>query len=168
MTQKILLLPLIIMVLLVAGFALAVLKPKDATPFASRVGQPVSAQVIDGFDTAGWRGKNYVVNFFASWCLPCRAEHPQFKQLQQAGIPIIGIAYRDQPAATQKFLADYGNVYAQLAHDMTGRGGIEWGITGVPETYVIDRSGIIRWHHAGPVTAEMLENEMLPLLRALP
>lgn len=162
-------LPLLILTLLALVLGYALLRHQDggkSARFASHVGMPAPAVVIDGYDPAAWRGKIYAVNFFASWCVPCRAEHEVIKDLA-AILPVVGIAYRDQPAATQKFLTELGNHYTLMAADATGRNALDWGLTGVPETYVIDAAGVIRFHLSGPLTSEIVEREIKPLVKEL-
>jgi len=106
-----------------------------------------------------------LVNFWASWCAPCRAEHPMLEALAAEGVAIHGINYKDQPAQAMKFLADLGNPFATMGAD-GGRMALDWGVYGVPETYVIDASGVILARIAGPVTAQALEREIRPALAA--
>jgi cytochrome c biogenesis protein CcmG/thiol:disulfide interchange protein DsbE len=106
-----------------------------------------------------------LVNFWASWCVPCIIEHPQLMRLSREGVPVYGIAYKDKPADSLKFLRERGNPYGRLSKDEPGRVAIDWGVYGVPETYLLDRQGLIRWRFAGPVTADVLEHEIRPLLR---
>ena len=98
-----------------------------------------------------------VVNFFASWFVPCVEEAPMLLALKQAGVPIWGIAYKDKTPATDAFLTRQGNPYGKLARDAEGTVGIEWGITGVPETYLIDANGIVRWRFTGPLSKTAAE-----------
>ncbi len=91
-----------------------------------------------------------VVNFWASWCVPCIVEHPQLMRLKRDGVPVFGINYKDKPADAAAFLARHGDPFARLGRDEPGRVAIDWGVYGVPETYLIDRQGIIRWRYAGP------------------
>ncbi len=93
-----------------------------------------------------------VVNFFASWCVPCVEEAPMLLALKQSGVKLWGITYKDKTPATDAFLARNGNPYAHIARDEAGQVGIEWGVTGVPETYLIDAQGIVRWRFTGPLT----------------
>ncbi len=124
-----------------------------------------------GFGSADLRaalhatGRPILVNFFASWCVPCRIEHPQLMAMTGAGIAIWGIAYKDQAADAAKLLGEEGNPYARLARDENGRVSIDWGLYGVPETFLIDRAGIIRGHWAGPLAPETVRDEVSPLLR---
>jgi cytochrome c biogenesis protein CcmG/thiol:disulfide interchange protein DsbE len=95
----------------------------------------------------------YVINFFASWCAPCEEEAPALAALAAQDVRIIGVAYKDQPPKTEAFLARLGDPYAQRLVDREGRAGIEFGVTGVPETYLVGRDGVILDKHAGPLEA---------------
>ena len=106
-----------------------------------------------------YRGQPLLVNFFASWCIPCRAEAPALEQLSKQ-ISIIGIAYKDRPQDTMEFLGKYGNPFVAIGRD-DGRVGMAWGVYGVPETYLIDRSGQIKWRHAGPLTRDVITTQLL-------
>jgi len=106
-----------------------------------------------------------LVNFWASWCVPCIIEHPQLMRLHREGVPVFGIAYKDKPEDSLRFLRQHGNPFRRLSRDEPGRVAIDWGVFGVPETYLIDRQGIIRWRYAGPITADVLEQDIRPLLR---
>ncbi|MEZ5960798.1 MAG: DsbE family thiol:disulfide interchange protein [Hyphomonadaceae bacterium] len=107
----------------------------------------------------------YVVNLFASWCTPCRAEHAQLMQLRRQGVEIVGIAYKDRPEASAAFLAELGDPYADVGQDPDGRFGLEIGVTGVPETFVIGADGTIRAAYRGPLTDEAVRDVILPALR---
>jgi cytochrome c biogenesis protein CcmG/thiol:disulfide interchange protein DsbE len=111
------------------------------------------------------RGRTHVINVFASWCVPCRAEHPQLMALQARGVEIVGVAYKDQPAETTGFLDELGNPFREIGLDPDGRFALQLGIAGVPETFVISADGAIRAVHRGPLTAEIVEREILPALR---
>lgn len=106
-----------------------------------------------------------LVNWFASWCAPCREEAPVLRDLAAAGIPLWGIAYQDQPADLAAFLRQAGDPYARLAADASGLTAINWGVYGVPETYFIDKSGIVRLRHAGALTPEVVRGQIMPLFR---
>jgi cytochrome c biogenesis protein CcmG/thiol:disulfide interchange protein DsbE len=111
-------------------------------------------------------GRPVLVNFFASWCVPCVIEHPQLVRLAKAGVPVYGVAYKDKPADSLGFLRRHGTPYARLGVDQPGRVAIDWGLYGVPETYLVDRGGIIRWRWAGPITEDTVAQELQPLLKA--
>jgi cytochrome c biogenesis protein CcmG/thiol:disulfide interchange protein DsbE len=110
-------------------------------------------------------GRPVLVNFFASWCMPCVVEHPMLMRLAREGVPVFGVAYKDKPEDSQGFLRRHGNPYARLGVDQPGRVAIDWGLYGVPETYLIDKEGVIRWRWAGPLTEDTLRAELQPLLR---
>jgi cytochrome c biogenesis protein CcmG/thiol:disulfide interchange protein DsbE len=112
-------------------------------------------------------GKPLLVNFYASWCIPCAEEADVLGGLGAEGIPIWGVAYKDKEAASDEFLGRYGNPYARVADDANGRVAIDWGVYGVPETFLIDRSGVIRWHLAGPLTDDSVRSDLRPVLRAV-
>lgn len=106
-----------------------------------------------------------LVNYWASWCAPCRAEHPVLMEIAET-IPVYGVNYKDDPAKASNFLVDLGNPYAAIGADQTGRNAIEWGVYGVPETYVIDGAGIVRLRYAGPITREIYRTRILPIIEA--
>ena len=110
-----------------------------------------------------YRGQPLLVNFFASWCAPCRAEAPALEHLSNQ-ISIIGIAYKDRPQDTLKFLQQYGNPFVAIGRDDDGRAGMAWGVYGVPETYLIDPSGQIKWRHAGPLTRDVITSQLMQKL----
>lgn len=113
------------------------------------------------------RGQPVIINFFASWCVPCRAEHESLMALAgQHKVRIIGIAYKDKPAAARAFLEELGNPYDKVVLDESGRAAIEWGVSGVPETFVIDGKGIVKYRHWGPVVGDALETRLLPAVEA--
>jgi cytochrome c biogenesis protein CcmG/thiol:disulfide interchange protein DsbE len=117
---------------------------------------------------ADLKGHPVIVNFFASWCVPCRIEHPLLMRLsQQDHLPLYGIAYKDQQADSTRLLATYGDPFRQVGMDRDGRVGLDFGVYGVPETYVIDANGIIRKRFVGPLTAEAVDKELMPLLKQL-
>jgi cytochrome c biogenesis protein CcmG/thiol:disulfide interchange protein DsbE len=105
-----------------------------------------------------------LVNFWASWCAPCRAEHPVLKGLSAEGVTILGVNYKDKPEAALRFLKELGNPYAAIGADGSGRMGLDWGLYGVPETFVIDGTGKVILRHAGPITAGILQERVRPAL----
>ena len=108
------------------------------------------------------------VNFWASWCGPCRAEHPMLKKIAELNYSIIGINYKDDPEKALEFLNELGDPYTKVGADLSGRNGLEWGLYGVPETFIIDGSGKILLRHAGPITATIFENKFKPKLNKNP
>ena len=113
-------------------------------------------------------GEVVFVNFFASWCAPCREESPVLMDLARRNvIQLYGIDYKDDPAAATKYLQEFGDPYRRIAVDETGRTAINFGVYGVPETYAIDRAGRIRWRFVGPLTPQVVQNQLMPLLKKL-
>ena len=108
-----------------------------------------------------------LVNFFASWCIPCIQEAPVLMQLKQKGTPIWGIAYKDKALATSAFLAENGNPYLRVARDEPGRVAIDFGVYGVPESYLVDKAGIVRWRWAGGLSEDVVQQSLAPLLQSL-
>jgi cytochrome c biogenesis protein CcmG/thiol:disulfide interchange protein DsbE len=104
-----------------------------------------------------------LVNFFASWCQPCRVEHPMLEKLAGEGVVIHGINYKDKPDDAQKLLTELGNPYAKIGADQ-GRMAVDWGVYGVPETYVIDGKGVVVLRWAGPITEDVLQNTIRPAM----
>jgi cytochrome c biogenesis protein CcmG, thiol:disulfide interchange protein DsbE len=120
-----------------------------------------------GFSSEDLDGQVSLVNVFASWCVPCRVEHPIFVRLAEQGVPIYGINYKDQPAKARAWLDELGNPFKRIGADTDGRVAIDWGVYGVPETFVVDREGRIRHRHVGPLQARDLEQTILPMLAEL-
>jgi cytochrome c biogenesis protein CcmG/thiol:disulfide interchange protein DsbE len=142
----------------------SVLIDKPAPPFEL---PPLPGQA-PGLATADLRGTPLLLNVFASWCAPCRLEHPLLVRLAgELRIPVYGINYKDKPEDALAWLKALGNPYRAIGADRDGRVGIEFGVYGVPETFVIDREGRIRYKHVGPLTAETVEGVLLPLLKKL-
>ena len=114
------------------------------------------------------KGKVAVLNIWATWCVSCRAEHGALLELAKTGkVDIYGLNYKDERAAAQQWLRQLGDPYVANAFDDTGRVGIDWGVYGAPETFVIDSQGIIRHKHVGPLTAEVVNEQILPLVAKL-
>ncbi|SET62343.1 DsbE family thiol:disulfide interchange protein [Oceanicella actignis] len=107
-----------------------------------------------------------MVNIWASWCGPCRVEHPFLMQLKALGVPVYGINYKDSRANALRFLEEEGDPFAQVGADEKGRAAIEWGVYGVPESFVVDGQGRIAYKHVGPIQNDDLETKILPALRA--
>ena len=111
-------------------------------------------------------GKVWVLNVWASWCAPCLVEHPQVTRLSRA-VPVVGLNYKDAREDAIPWLKRNGDPYVTTLQDPSGRIGLDYGVYGVPETYVIDRQGVIRYKRIGPVTPEILKDKIEPLLREL-
>ena len=121
-----------------------------------------------GLKTSDLQGQVTLVNIFASWCVPCRIEHPILMRLAERDrVQIYGINYKDDPDAARRWLDQLGNPFARIGLDGNGRAAIEWGVTGVPETFVIDRQGRVRYRHVGPIQVRDLDETILPLLKTL-
>ena len=110
-------------------------------------------------------GRPVLVNFFASWCIPCVEEAATLMALKSQGVPIYGIAYKDHLDATAGFLNQNGNPYTKIGADQPGRVAIDFGLYGVPETYLLDAAGIVRWRWAGALTDEIVQNTLMPMLK---
>lgn len=167
-------LPLIALVALIAVFGMSmnrdpnlirsVLIDKPAPAFAMA---PVPDLGVPGFDTAALTGEVTVVNVFASWCIPCRDEHPLLVGLKaQTGVRLYGINQSDAPENALAFLAELGNPYDAVGMDRDRRVSIDWGVYGVPETFVVDAEGTITFKHVGPLDSEAMETGLLPAIAA--
>jgi cytochrome c biogenesis protein CcmG/thiol:disulfide interchange protein DsbE len=120
------------------------------------------------FSPQDMQGKVWLLNVWASWCVSCRQEHPVLMDLsKQAVVPILGLNYKDVREEGINWLAQYGNPYTLSAFDGNGRVGIDYGVYGVPETFVIDKQGIVRHKHVGPLTAKIIKDKLLPLIKEL-
>ena len=128
---------------------------------------PVQGRTL-GLATADLRGEVSLVNVFASWCTACRAEHPLFMGLAQSGaVPVHGLNYKDRPADAAEWLDTLGDPYTRTGADLDGRVSIDWGVYGVPETFVVDADGRIAFKQIGPVSPEVLKETILPLVERL-
>jgi cytochrome c biogenesis protein CcmG/thiol:disulfide interchange protein DsbE len=120
------------------------------------------------FAPADLKGKVWVLNVWASWCVACKVEHPLLLEFAKSGVaPLIGLDYKDQRQDALQYLRQQGNPYDLIAMDKDGRVGIDYGVYGVPETYIIDKQGVIRFKQIGPVTPEALLTKMIPLIKEL-
>ncbi|MCB1430032.1 MAG: DsbE family thiol:disulfide interchange protein, partial [Nitratireductor sp.] len=118
---------------------------------------------VPGIDTASFKGKVTVVNVWASWCAPCRLEHPLILALREnRDVRIVGINYKDQTANALRFLGQLGNPFDAVGVDPRGSAAIDWGVYGVPETFIVDRNGLIAYKHVGPLTPDSIRSEILP------
>ncbi len=147
-----------------AGLVRSVLIDKPVPAFTLA---PVEGLEVPGFDTAALNGDVTLVNVFASWCIPCRDEHPLLEAIKaETGIRMFGINHSDAPENARAFLAELGNPYDAVGADRDRRVSIDWGVYGVPETFVVNADGIITYKHVGPLTAEAVETGLKPALLA--
>ncbi len=114
-----------------------------------------------------WLGHPYFMNVWATWCNSCAEEHEELRRIAGEGVPIYGVLYKDQRAAALDYLAQKGNPFAQIINDEVGNFGIDLGVTGAPETFLIDAQGVIRFHMDGPVTDTYWQNTLKPRYQAL-
>ena len=128
---------------------------------------PVKGRVL-GLSSADLKGEVSLVNVFASWCTACREEHPLLMDLKKKGVvPIHGLNYKDKPENAERWLNELGDSYTRTGADIDGRVGIDWGVYGVPETFVIDRDGRIAYKHIGQLTPQALRDKIIPLINEL-
>ena len=123
----------------------------------------LSLDINEPIDLEIYSGSPFLVNFFSSWCEPCKLEASNLEKLSER-IPIIGISYKDKKEDTYLFLDKYGNPYDEISYDSDGNIAINWGVYGVPETFIINENGIIILRHPGPITANVLKYEIMPIL----
>ncbi|MFY8142708.1 MAG: DsbE family thiol:disulfide interchange protein [Caulobacter sp.] len=156
--------PLIVLVALAVLFAGYALQRDPRVQPQALVGKPMPALMLPDLDTGRPAPLRHtgegpiLVNFFASWCAPCEVEHPQLMALKAQGVTVVGIAYKDAPANTQAFLTRLGDPFAAKRVDRDGRAGLEFGVTGVPETYLVGSDGVIIAKHTGPLTPDAAED----------
>ena len=177
----VLLWPLAIFAILAGIFAFALRSGDPSKLPSALLGKPVpnialagveglsdGTRPIGGFAGADLAaGQVSVVNFWASWCVPCVQEHPVLVALKEkTGVRHYGVNYKDQAAAARRFLGRYGNPFSAVGVDSDGRAAIEWGVYGMPETFVVDGQGRIAYKHVGPIGAEALETRIIPAIRA--
>jgi cytochrome c biogenesis protein CcmG, thiol:disulfide interchange protein DsbE len=174
MRRALFILPLLLFLVLAGYFALALRPGRNPQELPSAlIDKEAPAFQLPGLNGDGiardsLKGQPVLINFFASWCLPCREEHPLLMRLaKQEHVPLYGIDYKDKPEAARSLLQEFGDPYRAIGIDRDGRVGLDFGVYGVPETYVLDSSGHIRKRFVGPLTAEEVNNELLPLLKAL-
>jgi len=128
-----------------------------------QLGEP--AKTISAQDM---RGKVWLINFWGTWCIACREEHPMLVEYARTGlIPIYGVDYKDDRTAAMRWLKEFGNPYADVAFDVEGRTSIDYGVYGAPETFLIDKNGVIRFKQIGPLTPDVWEKQIVPLAKQL-
>ncbi len=168
------LIPLGVFAVLVVFLAIGLFRdPREVpSPLIDKPAPPFSLAQLHQSSTvmtpADLKGRVWLLNVWASWCVSCRQEHPLLVELGKSGVvPIYGLNYKDQRDAALKWLDEFGNPYQASLVDADGRVGIDYGVYGVPETFVIDRNGVIRYKQIGPITPAALRDKILPLVREL-
>jgi cytochrome c biogenesis protein CcmG/thiol:disulfide interchange protein DsbE len=143
-------------------------KPVPATEFAPLEGLLADGKPVVGFTSKDLaKGEVTVVNFWASWCGPCVAEHPLLEELRKrTGVAIYGVNYKDQPSNARRFLGRYGNPFTAVGVDGSGRNAIEWGVYGMPESFVVNGKGEIVYKHVGPISETSLAAKLIPAIEA--
>jgi cytochrome c biogenesis protein CcmG/thiol:disulfide interchange protein DsbE len=137
---------------------------KPAPPFTL----PTLMDLEQQISAADFKGQVTLLNVWASWCSGCRVEHPLLLEMVKHGqVNLVGLDYKDQRSDAMGWLSRHGNPYRVVAFDLNGRVGIDWGVYGVPETFVIDKQGVIRYKHTGPITRDVMQDVLLPLVRQL-
>lgn len=166
--------PLGIFVLMVGllGYGLTLDPKKVPSPLIGKAAPAFSLPVLHQpelqLSHKDMLGQVWVLNVWASWCVSCRAEHEIITRLVDMNLtPVIGLNYKDQPDDAKAWLKQFGNPYIASISDLDGRVGIDWGVYGVPETFIIGKDGLIKYKHIGPVTQESLEAEVVPMLKQL-
>jgi len=168
------LLPLLLFAAIVAVLAVGLtLDPREVP--SPLVGRPVPEFALPpvkgralGLSGADLKGEVSLVNVFASWCAACKDEHPLLLELQRERfVPVHGLNYKDRPEDAARWLDSLGDPYTRTGADLDGRVAIDWGVYGVPETFVVDRDGSIAYKHIGPVTPEVLQTKLRPLIERL-
>jgi len=168
------LVPLAIFIALVGFFAVGLMRdPREVpSPF---IGKPAPGFKLEtlhqpekAFTPDEMKGNVWLLNVWASWCVSCRVEHPLLVEMaRNKVVPIVGLNYKDKREDGTRWLAKFGDPYALSAWDIDGRVGIDYGVYGAPETFVIDKQGVIRYKQIGPITRETLDKVLLPLIRKL-
>ena len=145
-------------------------KPVPAAAFPALEGLTRDGTAVPGLTAADFaKGRVTIVNFWASWCAPCAAEHPMLVELRKRmgeNADLVGINYKDQTGAAMSFLTRKSNPFQKVGTDITGRGAIDWGVYGIPETFVVNGKGEIAYKHIGEITAESLDTKLLPAIKA--
>jgi cytochrome c biogenesis protein CcmG/thiol:disulfide interchange protein DsbE len=175
MRSVLFILPLALLAGLVAVFALTIDRDSSLVrsvlidkPVPQFTLAPVEGLDSPGFSAADLTGAPTLVNVFASWCVPCRDEHPLLEKIKaETGIRLFGINHSDAPENARAFLAELGNPYDAVGADRDRRVSIDWGVYGVPETFLVNAEGVIVFKHVGPLTPETIASQLLPALEQL-
>jgi len=179
--NKYLLIPLVLFSVLVMAFMVVLMRGRDPheipSPLVNKPAPEFQLQQLKDptktFSSKEMRGKVWLVNFWGSWCIACREEHPVLLKYAKGEVPIYGVDYKyandatDERAGAMQMLAEEGNPYTLVIHDPEGRTSIDYGVYGAPESFLIDKNGVIRFKQIGPITDEIWNNKILPLARQL-
>ena len=166
--------PLLVFLVMAVFFAIGLtMNPRDIP--SPLIGKPVPEFSLPpvkggtlGLSTADLRGEVSIVNVFASWCVACREEHPILMGIKEKGlVPLHGINYKDKPDDARAWLDEMGDPYTRIGADISGRVAIDWGVYGVPETFVIDRDGLIVHKHIGAITPQAMRDTIMPIIKKL-
>jgi cytochrome c biogenesis protein CcmG/thiol:disulfide interchange protein DsbE len=170
------LLPVVVFVVIGVGLGIGLTRDPSTLPSAL-IDKPVPEFDLPPLEAVGMNkpglassdltGKVQLVNIFASWCGPCRAEHPYLMRMAREGVVLQGFNYKDNPGDAARFLRELGDPYERIGADRNGRAGIDWGVYGVPETFVIDAEGKIRHKHVGPITTNAQFEEIMSVIEGL-
>ena len=168
-------LPLVFFVVLVGFFAKGLfLNPREVpSPFIGKAAPvftlPVVGQADKAFSTTDMKGQVWLLNVWAPWCVSCKVEHQLLMALadSQTAPPIVGLNWKDKNRDAERLLIQTGNPYVAVPDDLSGRVGIDWGVTGTPETYLIDQSGTVRLKHVGPIDVDVWRNKFVPKIKEL-
>jgi cytochrome c biogenesis protein CcmG, thiol:disulfide interchange protein DsbE len=167
-------LPLVVFLVLVGFFAKGLfLNPREVpSPFIGRTAPAFTLPLVQDpsstFSPADMKGRVWVMNVWAPWCVSCRQEHPLLMQIaQNGGVPIVGLNWKDKDREARDLLARTGNPYFAVPEDLDGKVGINYGVTGTPETYIIDKQGIVQMKHIGPISPEVWQTKFEPKIKEL-
>jgi cytochrome c biogenesis protein CcmG/thiol:disulfide interchange protein DsbE len=173
MRRLLAILPVAAFVIVLLGF-MAGLKRDPAILPSMLIGKPLPAFALaplrpdtPGLASADLAGEPVLLNVFASWCGPCKAEHPVLLRLKSEGVPIVGLDWKEEAADGARWLDRNGDPYQRAGNDRTGRAGIDLGVSGVPETFVVDRRGRVRYRQVGAITPEIWAEKIAPLMARL-
>ncbi|MBC7506333.1 MAG: DsbE family thiol:disulfide interchange protein [Sandarakinorhabdus sp.] len=176
MNRLVFVLPVIAFMALIGFFAIGLTKDPKELP-SQLIDRPLPAFALPGiadvpgggpgYASAAIKGEPALLNVFASWCAACPQEHPVLTRIAKEGVPVYGLAWKDKPADSRAWLARFGNPYAKVAADETGRTAIDLGVTGVPETFIVDARGRVRYKQIGPISNEKWDNDIKPLMAKL-
>lgn len=173
MNRLFFILPVILLAGIIAVFGVGLTRDPSILP-SQLIDQPLPAFARPGIRpgdpglaSTELRGQPKLLNVFASWCIACKVEHPMLMRLKAEGVPLYGLSWKDKPEASARMLAESGDPYLRIASDASGRVGIDLGVTGAPETFVIDAEGRVRYRHVGPITPKVWEETLGPMMETL-